>query len=442
MKSKISKRMFLLTSLSVVITTIAITLIYYKISQNLVIEDLRVYSSIIRSTNDLDTDLSLEDILKNGPFSDNNELKNLRVTIIKYDGTVITDTHSSTSSMNNHSDRPEVLSALKNGDGYDTRQSDTIDKNTIYYAINLDNGYVLRVAKETSSIVANFIQTLPILLLVILILLVLGFIFTHFLTKQIIKPISDISCNLEEISEENIYIELKPFIETINRQNNMRRDFTTNVSHELKTPLTVISGYSDLISNGIVRTEDTVTFAKKINKEAKRLLVLINDIIELSKLDTGVKTDRNKDISLNDVALECIRALELTASNKHISLDVSGDKAIVHGDYKLLYELIYNLCDNAIKYNHEYGVVYIRTITNDTSVILSVKDTGIGIAPEHQNHVFERFYRVDKSHSKETGGTGLGLSIVKHIAKEHNAQIEIKSRLNMGTEIIITFPKS
>ena len=217
-----------------------------------------------------------------------------------------------------------------------------------------------------------------------------------------------------------------------------RREFTANVSHELKTPLQSIIGSAELMENGIVKAEDVPRFVGHIRKEASRLVFLIDDIIRLSELDEGAEMP-HEDVSLKALSEEVCETLSDAAKLKDVSLDVTGDDGVVNGVRRLLYEVVYNLCDNAIKYNNPGGNVKVSIAQEHGEVLLNVQDTGIGIAPEHQDKVFERFYRVDKSHSKQSGGTGLGLSIVKHAVQYHHGKITLESELNKGTTISVLF---
>jgi len=219
-----------------------------------------------------------------------------------------------------------------------------------------------------------------------------------------------------------------------------RREFTANVSHELKTPLQSIIGSAELMENGIVKDEDVPEFIGRIRKEAGRLVALIDDIIRLSQLDEGTDMPR-EDVSLLKLAQEACESLSDAAKMKNVSLKVSGDDCVINGVRRLLYEVIYNLCDNAIKYNNSDGNVEVSVAEDENAVRIIVKDTGIGIAPEHQQKVFERFYRVDKSHSKRSGGTGLGLSIVKHAVQYHHGKIEVDSSLGEGTAVSVILPR-
>lgn len=220
------------------------------------------------------------------------------------------------------------------------------------------------------------------------------------------------------------------------RAERIRREFTANVSHELKTPLTSISGYAEMIATGIAHEEDIVRFASRIQSESNRMLSLISDIIKLSELDEVGRSQHSEPTDLFAVAEECVEILKPTAILRGVTVQLFGDKTVVVGNRSLLQELIYNLLDNSIRYNRDNGWVKLR-VTDKT---IKIRDTGIGIAKKHQQHIFERFYRVDKSRSKETGGTGLGLAIVKHICEQHHANLELESSVGIGTTITITFP--
>lgn len=222
----------------------------------------------------------------------------------------------------------------------------------------------------------------------------------------------------------------------------LRREFTANVSHELKTPLHTISGSAELLVNGMVKSEDIPIFLKRIYSEAQRMIQLVEDIIRLSHLDEGAEDMKWDMVDLYAVAEETINSLADEAENNGIKFELYGATVLINGIRQLLQEITYNLCDNAIKYNRKGGLVSVEIKNENEFAILTITDTGIGIPAEHQERIFERFYRVDKSHSKEIGGTGLGLSIVKHAAKLHNAEIELHSIVNKGTEITIKFPKN
>ena len=228
--------------------------------------------------------------------------------------------------------------------------------------------------------------------------------------------------------------------EDILRAAKMRQDFTANVSHELKTPLTAISGYAELMEAGMVQGEEVGRYAKEIRHNSNRLLALINDIIHLSEMDRPEYEVLMQQINLSELAKKAVEGLKVNAQKCSVSLRYVGETAYVYANAGLLEELLWNLCDNAIRYNVENGLVKVQVEKQKDRVDLIVSDTGIGIPIEHQERVFERFYRVDKSRSKETGGTGLGLAIVKHIVAQHGAELEMKSTPGEGTKITISFP--
>ena len=271
------------------------------------------------------------------------------------------------------------------------------------------------------------------------------------MTTSIVKPIERLASHLDMTESVVTYKELMPFMNMIQKQHEdimkaakMRQEFTANVSHELKTPLTSISGYSELIENGMASNEDSKRFAGEIHKNAQRLLTLINDILRLSELDVSDRTDiAYEAVDLKSLAENCVNMLTLSAEKHEVQVVLRGESCWIDGNRQMLEELIYNLCDNAIRYNNRGGKVevLIRDMPEQRQAKLVVKDTGIGIPKEHQERIFERFYRVDKSRSKATGGTGLGLAIVKHIVSQHNADITLESEMGVGTTITILFHK-
>lgn len=245
------------------------------------------------------------------------------------------------------------------------------------------------------------------------------------------------------ISDDELYGAVLLALDVTEKENaeQMRREFTANVSHELKTPLHTIAGSVELLMNGVVKDSDRMDFYTRIHGETQRMIRLVEDIIRLSHLDEDSYDTKHEEIDLYTLADETLKALSSEAKNANVTMLLNGQSTVVQGIPQLLQSIIYNLCDNAIKYNHSGGTVTVTIKNHEDSVAVSVADTGIGISPEHQERIFERFYRVDKSRSKELGGTGLGLSIVKHAAKLHDAELSVNSALNKGTTITVTFPK-
>lgn len=304
------------------------------------------------------------------------------------------------------------------------------------------------------------LYSLPMAIVLLLSIVFISTFIARKLTNGIVEPVINMAEHMEEVESYVAYEELLPFARKIKSHDAMRQEFTANVSHELKTPLTSISGYAQLMQAGLVKPEDYQGFLEKIITESERLLALINDIIKLSQLDETslemlLDSELNK-VDILEVVNNCVNSLTPLANKRNITFSTisnPSERYLVKGDEGLLTELVYNLCDNAIRYNKDGGTIKVsltkeytgvaRILNNcveNAFVVLSVKDTGIGIDEEHQPHIFERFYRVDKSHSRATGGTGLGLSIVKHIASIHKATIDLESEIGKGTEIEVHFP--
>ena len=374
-----------------------------------------------------------------------------RVTLIQKDGTVLFDSQTSPEKLENHSNRPEFMEAEKDGKSESIRYSETFAKKTFYYAVRLDNGNVLRVGKTVDSVYSTWISSLAVLGILMVLVLILEFAFVERQTRELIKPINDL--DLEHPLNNVCYEELRPLLVRVDEQNRqirqqvkelkeaeqIRKEFSANVSHELKTPLTSISGYAEIMMNGLVKSEDMQGFSERIYKEASRMITLVGDIIKLSKLDEGSVELEKENVDLYQMTREIVSRLALQAEKHRIQVEVVGEHVECFGIRQILDEMIYNICENAIKYNKENGKVniWVGNTLNGKKVI--VQDTGIGIPKEHQERIFERFYRVDKSHSRETGGTGLGLSIVKHGALLHNAEIHVESEEGKGTKMELIF---
>ena len=429
-----------ISAVGILLTFCLSTVIFYELFKSEVVDELKTYADVIKETQ------SYDQILQ-GEYDP--DVDDLRITMIKKDGKVFYDSFADAKKMENHANRQEVRQALKHGNGKAIRTSDTLDKNTFYYAVRLDDGNILRVAKESRSIWSVFIKVTPAILILIFVILAISKMLSDVLTKSLLLPIEQMSENLDHLEDITTYKELMPFINTIQEQHKnilmnakMRQDFTANVSHELKTPLTAISGCSELIQNGMTNEEETIRFAGEIHKSAKRLLTLINDTIRLLQLDTSEQKVIYEAIDLYKIAEDCVNMLKFSAENHGITISIHGTNAYLEGNKEMLEEVVYNLCDNAIRYNNEGGKVDVTVKPVKGKIYLCVEDNGIGISKEHQERIFERFYRVDKSRSKSTGGTGLGLAIVKHIIQQHGAHMELTSEKGKGTKIEIEFSKS
>lgn len=482
-----------------------------------------------------------------------------RLTWVQADGSVLYDSRADETAMENHADREEIQEALATGVGESERTSATLAEKTLYRAVRLSDGSVLRIAMTQYTIVTLLLGMLQPIAIVLLVATILSLLLAKRVSKQITEPLN--ALDLDRPLENETYEELAPVLTRIERQHRqidsqlaqlrqkqdefaaitgsmseglilldnqstivsinpaaarlfgtdavcigqnlltvdrhiamqklvsaaqagtrgeatvalaggeyqidaspvfsnekiigvcilafdvtekmqaeqMRREFSANVSHELKTPLQSIMGAAELIENGLVKQGDLPRFVGHIRSEASRLVTLIDDIIRLSQLDEGGELPVES-VDLTALAKEAADTLSSAAEAKNVTLTIQGAPTQMQGVRRLLYEIVYNLCDNAIKYNVEGGSVTVSVSREQNGVLFSVADTGIGIPPEAQSRIFERFYRVDKSHSKESGGTGLGLSIVKHAAQHHRADIRVDSAVGKGTTIQVFFP--
>lgn len=487
--------------------------------------------------------------------------KSARITYIDQDGTVLFDNEADVSEMKNHSDRTEFQKAEKYGAGESSRYSDTLSEKTIYYALRLKDGTVLRVSGTQDSVLALVENLIFPLCGLLCLMLILSGIMASAISKRIVKPINEL--DLESPKENQIYEELSPLLSKIHRQNreiqnqlelakqqqeefslitenmqeglividkytmilsanssawnlfhmdrvrqgesvycldreeefrhaieqvlsgehtelvlklngsdiqlianpvirdkktegavvllvnvteklereSLRREFSANVSHELKTPLTSISGFAEIMQGGLVKCEDIPQFAGRIYKESQRLLQLVEDVIQISQLDEEKTSYTWEPVDVYQVCKNAFESLKEKAKRLNVHLYICGEYMKMETVRTLLEEAVYNVCDNAIKYNRNEGSVSVFLTQTAQEIQIVVKDTGVGIPKEDQDRVFERFYRVDKSHSKEIGGTGLGLSIVKHAVGALKGSVILRSEEGNGTEICMKFPK-
>jgi two-component system phosphate regulon sensor histidine kinase PhoR len=450
-EQKINIRLSFIALLAVVFVTAANLLVFYNLFRTQITNDLKMNARLLMETEVFQREY---DSLGNDPeklsSSTLNKLKtgDVRLTWIAEDGTVLFDNDAGASGLANHLDRPEIQEAMTSGEGESIRSSQTLGMDTYYYALRLENGTVLRVSTQAHAIAGVFFRSLPIVAVVALLIFGICIVLGHALSRQIIQPIEKMAEEIDKPTSEPPYKELEPFAAKIRTQHEnlleavkTRQDFTANVSHELKTPLTAISGYAELIENGLADPESEKHIAQQIRANSDRLLQLINDTIQLSRLDHGETGNNNEEIDLYKAASECCRNLKVSAERNNILLTCDGRSAAIRGDEEQIKELIENLVQNGIRYNNAGGYVRVSVRHEDGHAVLSVRDNGIGIAKEKQSRVFERFYRVDKSRSRDSGGTGLGLALVKHIAEIHNADIEMESTPGVGTVISVHFPE-
>lgn len=369
---------------------------------------------------------------------------NTRLTLIEPNGDVLYDQKQGMVEMENHNNRKEVKEARAKGVGEDIRSSRTVGKRTYYYAIDMGDGHILRVAKTIDNILPTFLNVLPYMIGILILMILFGLLLSKIQTEKLIHPINEL--DLENPLENDVYEELTPLLQSIDKQNrekemvaNMRKEFSANVSHELKTPLTSISGYAEIMKSGLVKPEDMRGFSERIYNEASRLITLVEDILKLSKLDEGSVELEKEPVDLYSLCREICNRLSQQAEKNKIHVEVIGEPVEYIGIRPILDEMIYNICENGIKYNNEGGTLSVWAGNTLKGPKIIVKDTGIGIPKEEQERVFERFYRVDKSHSRQIGGTGLGLSIVKHGALLHQIDIHVESEVGQGTKIELYF---
>ena len=484
-----------------------------------------------------------------------------RITYVDESGKVIYDNEANVESMDNHGHRKEIREAEINGEGADERMSSTLSEKTMYYAVRLENGNVLRVSSNQASVWMLLLQLLPPFAAVLILMLLLSGVFASRLSGKVVEPLNGL--DLENPDENDAYDEVQPLLSKIGRQSRqirlqleaasrqqkefsiitenmqegllvidrytmvlsvnssvgkllkvkevktgesvyllnrseefrdivcqvldgkhedkvlrldgseiqvianpvtrenktegavillvdvtekvereqLRREFSANVSHELKTPLTSISGFAEIMQDGFVKDEDVKVFAGRIYKEAQRLIRLVGDVIRISRLDEGGLPYQWEKLDLYSLTHDIFSTLHEAAEKQEVHMYMEGGSTVLDTVPMIMEEVLYNVCDNAVKYNRRGGEVFVRLKDGEDAVRVNVRDTGIGIPKEDQERIFERFYRVDKSHSKEIGGTGLGLSIVKHGVKTLNGRLWLNSEPGQGTEIIMEFPK-
>ena len=443
MKKKISLHLAIISCLALVLCSCALTAVFYRIFFEQIKHDIRVNAQLICTNEALARTHDLSSIARVYGSLDTN---NLRMTWIGADGRVLFDNDVDERSMPNHLNRPEIQDALRKGQGESTRHSATSHLDTYYYAVLLDNGTIVRLSMHVKTVADIFFVTLPIVGAIVIVVFLICVVVGRYLTKDLLKHLDLLAKNYDSPSNTPVYKELEPFIRTMREQHEKillaaksRQDFTANVTHELKTPITAISGYAELIENKMVDADEAVHVAAQIRENSHRLLSLVCDIIRLSELDHPEFPRTFEEIDLLMLARKTTQALQPIANQRGLSLTCSGVSVRVQGNHALLREMLENLIQNALTYNKEAGSVHVRALIEHARPTIVVQDSGIGIPDAEQSRIFERFYRVDKSHARQTGGTGLGLAIVKHIADIHSATITVKSELGVGTEMRFVF---
>ncbi len=437
LQTKIQKNMILIILVTLAIAYAVTTLLVYRQTVDVMEKEVRQEAGYIRAA----IEISGQGYLTELDAAD----KDTRITLITEQGEVLYDSDQAyEADLENHAGRPEVREAIRDGTGSNVRRSDTLNEEMYYYAVQLSDGSILRVSKTMDTAFRTAVEVLPGMGVIGVCMLVLAALLSRWQVRRLIRPINELDLNIP--LENEMYEELTPLLKRIDEQNkqkdaiaDMRKEFSANVSHELKTPLTSISGYAEIMKNGLVKPEDMKGFAERIYNEASRLITLVEDIIKLSKLDEGEIEIEKEDVDLYDLTRKIVSRLSPQAERRAVHVEVTGENVIYHGVRQILDEMVYNICENAIKYNRRGGSVSVWVGDTLQGKKIIVTDTGIGIPEDQQDRIFERFYRVDKSHSKETGGTGLGLSIVKHGAIMHGARIQVESKVGKGTRMELIF---
>ena len=443
MKKKILSHTSVMIVLTVILTFIAASFVMYDKFNSTMKKGVRDEAEYVK--------VGIEEVGEEYLNGNVGKTTDTRITLTDSEGNVLYDNEAEASKLPNHSNRPEFIQAMEDGQGEIVRYSETLSHQTFYYAVRLNDGRILRLAKTTDSVFHTLLSSFIWLGLLMLLIILVEIVLVQRQTKSLIEPVNNL--DLEHPLSNVCYEELRPLLMRVDQQNKqiasqleelkkteaVRREFSANVSHELKTPLMSISGYAELMMNGMVPGDKIQEFSGRIYHEASRLSTLVTDIIQLSRLDEKDSDMPFEPVDLYELSEDIVLHLDSAASKKNIQLQLEGASVSVEGVRQVLYEMLYNIADNAVRYTNKDGIVKIFVGQRGSHPYYRVEDNGIGIPKEEQKRIFERFYRVDKSHSRETGGTGLGLSIVKHGAILHNAEIVLDSEPGQGTKMELVF---
>lgn len=438
MTKKIISKILIFVISIIAVTALLIVSVFYSYYEKQELNKLEEVTSLIEF-----------EIEKSGSYDFiNNQLHSVtNVMLISSDGKVIADNSGSFSVAQSGLDDNDIEKLRTDGENAVKKET---DKGSFYYCVKQIDGGSTLLTRVPALSIFNVTKNVALYILIVLLIAVICSVFVSAaITSNIMKPIEELGKNLDDPDKVKSYKELKPFVNALKEQkkkqkalDRQKKQFTANVSHELKTPLTSIAGYAELIETGIAKEPDIKPFAATIRKQALRLVTLSEDIIQLSQLEEKDETGiAFADTDIYEIAERCVNALSINAQTKGVSMSLHGESTVIKANSALIEELIYNLCDNAIRYNKPNGKVTVEIKNQPDGVLLSVADTGIGIAEKYHDRIFERFFRVDKSRSKATGGTGLGLAIVKHISQIHNAKLKVDSELGKGTVISVLFKK-
>ena len=436
LKNEIQRSMMFIMIATLITVYATTTFLIYRQTTKVVEDELGQEAEYMKTAIELSGGIYLEKM--------DEVQENTRVTLVSKDGDGLYDSRQDDITFENHKNRPEIRQAIESGKGKDIRKSDSLNQEMIYYAVRLSDRTILRVAKSVNNIWYIAMGIFPAMGIIAIVMFFVAYLLCKMQVGKLIHPINTL--DLENPLENQIYSELTPLLTRIDEQNrqkdaiaDMRKEFSANVSHELKTPLTSISGYAEIMKSGLVKPEDMPAFSERIYNEASRLITLVEDIIKLSRLDEGAVELEKEEVDLYYLTREIVSRLALPAKSRNVQIELTGESVMYRGIRQILDEMVYNICENAVKYNKKSGKVVIWVGGTLKGPKIIVKDTGIGIPKEDKERIFERFYRVDKSHSKETGGTGLGLSIVKHGALLHNIDVHVESELGKGTKMELIF---
>ena len=416
---------------------------------------------IMDETIDYDADLNSQIDILNILY----ESSKTRITILDIKGNVLADSDvSDYINMENHIEREEVQQALREGNGSARRKSDTLNISMLYVSyMSRQGGYILRIAMPFSGILDYVPILLPAILLSLGVTLIISLVLASRFSRSITKPLYEISEELLKLKENNPEFSFRPYeyyelnliadttkrmadavrdsMKKIDFERIIRQEFFTNASHELKTPITSLKGYIELLENGMATDENMkLEFMTRIKKEAQNMASLINDILMISRLETKEAEVTITDVRICPLINELIASLKPLADEHSVKIEMSRKPIAIKANYGQMRELFNNLIINAIKYNKPNGKVMITIAKERDEAIFIVEDTGVGIPDESKQRVFERFYRVDKGRSKKMGGTGLGLAIVKHIVNYYNGTIELNSKVNIGSKFTVKIP--
>ena len=441
MKKKINKMMILIATVTILLTMVLITVVYYDLFRRQVLEDLKSYGSLLKSCS------SVEEIKENGVPVESD----LRLTLIGSDGQVLYDNEADSVAMGNHASRPEIQEAMRDGEGEAVRNSETLSQSTFYYAIRLEDGSILRLSKDARSIYSIFSQALPMMVGIFVVLLVLCMVAARVLTTKLVAPIEKLAQNIGECTEMQTYEELTPFMTMIRKQHEdimknarMRQEFSANVSHELKTPLTSMKVLADsLVGQQGVPEELYQEFMSDITAEIDRENKIITDLLSLVKMDKKAADVNITHMDINQLLEDILKRLRPIADRRNIDLILDCFRPVDADVDEVKFTLaISNLVENGIKYNVDDGWVRVSLDADHKYFYITVADSGMGIPEDSIERIFERFYRVDKSHSKEIGGTGLGLAITKSSIAMHHGTIKVFSKEGEGTTFSVRIPLS